>query len=363
MRPARLRLTGSLARQLPPQREIRVSESAGKNWSLILLRALWRAVFYLFLSFLLGPGWYAARRGRAGEALFANGLWSGACLIFALALNRYSFAPTFPLIAMGVLFWVLEFTFVSRPASSERTPETAPGTLRLGRFTPAMVWALVVCWAYWVPMVVTRALLVEHWALVVPFETNMAPTILEHEVILVDRKQTSLSGYGRGQLVLYADAEDATSSGRLGRIVALPGDHVLLAEGQLVINGQAIPQFELDEATRSMVVSAIGDRAEAMRVWFEVVDGRKYVVVGPRQAIFGQAPEWNLGAGEFLAFNDDRMNRDDSRNFGPIPEESIVGKPLYIVHHGGESDQIGRVSKRVQPRETRGAESVAAPAK
>lgn len=340
-----------------------MSESSGKNWSLILLRALWRAVFYLVLSLVLGPGWYAAKRGRAQQALWVNGLWSAAWLIFAIALNRYAFAPTFPLIAMGVLFWVLEFLFVSHPASSEKQPAAPAPPLRLGRFTPAMVWAVVVCWAYWVPMLVTRSLLVDHWALVVPFESNMAPTVLEHEVILVDRTQTALTDYARGQLVLYGEPGNEEGVTRIGRIVALPGDQVALSEGQLIVNGQAVPQFELDDETRAMVVSAIGERADAMRLWFEVVEGRKYVVVGPRQAIFGQAPEWMLGEGEFLVFNDDRMNRDDSRNFGPLTEASIAGKPLFIVHHGGESEQVGRVSKRVQPRETRAAESVAAPAK
>ena len=339
-----------------------MSESAGKNWSLILLRALWRSVFYLVLSLVLGPGWYAAKQGRAKLALFANGLWAGAWLVFALALNRFAFAPTFPLIAMGLLFWVLEFIFVSQPASSEREPAQPRPPLQLGRFTPAMVWAVVVCWAYWVPMLVTRSLLVERWALVVPFESNMAPTILEHEVILVDRAHRQLSDFERGQLVLYEEPGEEEGLSRIGRLVALPGDQVLLSEGQLIVNGQAVPQFELDEATRAMVVSAIGDRADAMRVWFEVVEGRKYVVVGPRQAIFGQAPDWTLSEGEFLVFNDDRMNRDDSRNFGPLQEDRIVGKPLFIVHHGGDSAQVGRVSMRVQPRETRPAQPLAAPA-
>ena len=61
---------------------------------------------------------------------------------------------------------------------------------------------------------------------------------------------------------------------------------------------------------------------------------------------------FEIREGEFLAFNDERMNRDDSRNFGPLPEAAIAGKPLFIVHHGGESDQVSRVSMRVQPRET-----------
>lgn len=327
-----------------------MSDSPGKNWSLILLRAFWRAVSYLALSVVLGPGWYAAKRGRAVRAVTANLLWAASWLLFAIALNRFAFAPTFPLIAMGVLFWVLEFVFVSRPAAAEPQPLPPAPPLRLGRFTPAMVWAVVVCWAYWVPMLVVRTLLVQHWMLVVPFDTNMSPTLLEHELILVDRTERSLADFRRGQVVLYLEPGEEELS-RFGRIVALPGDNVMLSEGQLVVNGQAVPQFELDDSTRALVASAIGERAEAMRLWFEVVEGRKYVVVGPRQAIFGQAPEWQVGDGEFLVFNDDRMNRDDARSFGPLTEESILGKPLFIVHHGGDADQVGRVSKRVQPRE------------
>lgn len=328
-----------------------MSESHGKNWSLILLRAFWRAISYLALSVVLGPGWYAAKRGRAVPALLANAFWAGAWLAFAVALNRFAFAPTFPLIAMGLLFWGLEFVFVSRPAAAEPNPLPEAPPLRLGRFTPAMVWAVVVVWAYWVPLLVARTLLVQHWLLVVPFDTNMAPTVLEHEVVLVDRTKQHLDDFRRGQIVAYLEPGDEPVS-RFGRVVGLPGDNVMLSEGELVVNGQAVPQFELDDATRALVTSAIGDRAEAMRVWFEVVEGRKYVVVGPRQAIFGQAPEWQVGDGELLVFNDDRINRHDARSFGPISEQSILGKPLFIVHHGGDADQMGRVSKRVQPRET-----------
>lgn len=109
------------------------------------------------------------------------------------------------------------------------------------------------------------------------------------------------------------------------RIVGIPGDHIHLEHGQLFVNGkaQSEPYLNPDHGFYDPYRD----------------DFPKY----PAAGISNVTPEWpmilsaNLQGGDlvvpkdsYFGMGDNRANSLDSRYWGFIPKENIVGRPLFI---------------------------------
>lgn len=86
------------------------------------------------------------------------------------------------------------------------------------------------------------------------------------------------------------------------RVIGLPGESIEIKRGQVIIYNAVQPQgFVLDESgylARSALLS------------------------------MQDMPRVTLGSGEYFLMGDNRQHSHDSRSFGPVKEEKIVGKVL-----------------------------------
>jgi signal peptidase I len=114
------------------------------------------------------------------------------------------------------------------------------------------------------------------------------------------------------------------------RVVAVPGDTIELRHNVLFINGaraayQAMPVEELPYVTQS-------DREDAIFAR-ESVDDRAHAVM----AYPGMLAEKRsfrpitLGAHEYFVMGDNRDNSKDSRYFGIVDRDRIVGRASAVV--------------------------------
>jgi signal peptidase I len=128
----------------------------------------------------------------------------------------------------------------------------------------------------------------------------------------------------RGDIIVFRWPIDI-SQNYVKRVIGVPGDHIHLENKTVYLNGKALVEpyiqhidripreyrdnFPKDPWTESGLVS---DRAQKM-LDEHVVNGE--VVVPP---------------GSYFAMGDNRDNSLDSRYWGFVPRENIIGKPLLI---------------------------------
>jgi signal peptidase I len=121
---------------------------------------------------------------------------------------------------------------------------------------------------------------------------SMTPTLHAGDQILAEKLTPRLGHLERGDVIVFT--APATSSLMVKRVVAVAGDRVGLADGRLVVNGHRVPEAYVDLAR---------------------VDG---VYFGPEV----------VPSGSVFVMGDDRAGSVDSRDFGPVPQDRVIGRVL-----------------------------------
>jgi signal peptidase I len=121
---------------------------------------------------------------------------------------------------------------------------------------------------------------------------SMTPSLRPGDQVLVD-----VSAYGspkpaRGDIVVFS-SPGADGRHDIKRVVGAPGERVVMADGVLYVDDREFNKPYLGGLPSSV---GLGD------------------------------VEWELGAGEYLVLGDNRAHSTDSREFGPIGADRIVGR-------------------------------------
>jgi signal peptidase I len=192
---------------------------------------------------------------------------------------------------------------------------------------------------------------------------SMMPTLLDGDFIIVNkfeyglrlpvlnRKFMRIGEPARGDVMVFRFPPDP-SINYIKRVVGLPGDRVRVLNDQLIINGQPVPlrlvrryndgcyhNFRLGsevlgnhehevmscQTPEEIVVPPTASCPRQMDHNYECVEPE---VPGERD--HGNSQEMTVPAGHYLMIGDNRDNSYDSRYWGFVPEQNIVGKATYI---------------------------------
>ena len=139
---------------------------------------------------------------------------------------------------------------------------------------------------------------------------SMEPTLFAGDVVLVDRRDIEPADLARGDLVTFRSAH--TGEEMLKRLIGLPGDSVATIDAVVHVNDQPVEEPYVDFSD-----------------WEGIFNAR---VVVPDGHVF--------------VLGDNRGASVDSRDFGPVPTESLDGRVLLrlwpVVRIGGSSPQPPR---------------------
>jgi signal peptidase I len=180
---------------------------------------------------------------------------------------------------------------------------------------------------------------------------SMEPSVLAGDMIWADKRYNCpgcQQGVHRGDIAVFAYPNDR-SIRYIKRVIGLPGDHVQLKDKKVLLNGQAL--------------QAADGASPAGRV-FESIDGRQWQVqwsepsstaapaVKPpflNRAPVDRGTEFQLVVpdGQVFVLGDNRFDSTDSRSFGTVPLQDILGRARQVWFssdkQGVRWSRLGRV--------------------
>lgn len=131
---------------------------------------------------------------------------------------------------------------------------------------------------------------------------SMYPSFKDGEYLIVDQISLRFEDVKRGDVIIFRYPND-TKTFFIKRVIGLPGEKIEIKGGVVTIKNDEYPKgFTLDDS---------------------------YVEEDKKRR--DNLPEQELGIGQYFVMGDNRNGSFDSREWGPVSENLIVGRPFMRV--------------------------------
>jgi len=132
-------------------------------------------------------------------------------------------------------------------------------------------------------------------------QVSMLPTLHQGQHLLIDKITPRFDPYSRGDIIVFHPPDLAPDSiPYIKRVIGVAGDHVELRDGAVLVNGVALDEPYLSD------------------------DGPHQGATEPIEPDF--LASWDVPAGTVFAMGDHRAQSVDSRAFGPVAVDQIIGR-------------------------------------
>ena len=125
--------------------------------------------------------------------------------------------------------------------------------------------------------------------------TSMLPRLEDHDRLFINKFVYRISSIHRGDVVVFHYPRDPEKS-YIKRVIALPGDRIMIDHGRVFLNGKLLWENYVPEQYRDM-------RSMAEMI----VPEESYFMMGDHRSI-----------------------SSDSREFGPVDRDLIYGKAVFV---------------------------------
>ncbi len=156
---------------------------------------------------------------------------------------------------------------------------------------------------------------------------SMKPTLLVGDFILVNKLVYKLSEPQRGDIVVFKWPVNPQID-FIKRIIGMPGDTIEVKGEKVFINGKEVPLRFIskiqEDGTDKLIYEEILPNGVRHKIALY-----EYPFIPRKDAYYAKIPE-----GYYFVMGDNRDNSEDSRYWGLLPRENIVGKAFVIYFSG-----------------------------
>jgi signal peptidase I len=192
---------------------------------------------------------------------------------------------------------------------------------------------------------------------------SMIPTLAVGDQIFVNKyiygprlpftaiRPISFASPKRGEVVVFVCPIEPHED-YIKRIVAIAGDEVQVRDGVVAINGVPVPRRALGETTHwDKDMTGEQWRPFVAKAFEEVLGDHRYTTLEDKD-IRHHAVDFGphvVPAGHVFVMGDNRDHSYDSRAWGPVPIDHILGRSMFVWWSWGHDGvQTGRLGTRIE---------------
>ncbi len=138
---------------------------------------------------------------------------------------------------------------------------------------------------------------------------SMQPNINENDIVFINLFTPKFSSYSRGDIVVVRPPGvfEKNNEQYIKRVIGLPGETIGIQDGRVIVFNDNYPDGEFIDETY-------------------IPEDTKTIAANNQSSFISD----KLDNNEYYVLGDNRTNSIDSRNFGPIAKNRIIGKGFYI---------------------------------
>lgn len=189
--------------------------------------------------------------------------------------------------------------------------------------------------------------------------SSMKPTLVEGDLIVVDKYSLGLRvpilGYRltngqpqRGDVVVFRGEVEGESAGVIKRIVGLPGDHIQYSNRTLYINGAPATQYDISVAQDLL---PNGSNEKIIHATEDLGSKKHDIIMSLHNNDNSfKYEDLVVPKGSYFVLGDNRSNSHDSRYWGVLSDQKLIGKARVILfsldwpHKSVRWKRIGKIS-------------------
>ena len=192
--------------------------------------------------------------------------------------------------------------------------------------------------------------------------SSMVPTLMVGDLILVNKydygirlpiinkKIIDVGTPQRGDVMVFRFPKDV-SVDYIKRVVGVPGDKIVYKNKRLTVNGEPLAYQPLPDFLDEQTLSYSGQLQETLGgVTHRILNDQRAPSYVPNPDNFPHRDlctydiegfSCTVPEGQYFMMGDNRDNSLDSRYWGFVPDENIVGKAFFVWMNFGDLKRIG----------------------
>lgn len=148
---------------------------------------------------------------------------------------------------------------------------------------------------------------------------SMEPNFHDKEILVIDKLSYKIHQPNRGETVVFRAPENPDED-YIKRVIAFPGETVVVQNGKVYINGALLDEPYLPTGT---------------------------ITTSPEEIL-----RFTLGPDEYFVMGDNRSNSSDSREWGSVPKINLIGRAWIIVSPWNQKGLVKKFTPIIEKSKT-----------